>query len=268
NADWAESAVRGAASLSARAALADDVIDVIARDVPDLLAQIDGRQVSINNQPVTLATRDLSIEQVAPDWRTRMLSVITNPSIAYGLLLIGLYGLLLEGYNPGTLVPGVVGAISLILALYALQILDVNWAGLALMGLGAAMIIAEFFVPSFGSLGLGGLVAFVVGSIILLDTDVPGLDIAWPLIAAIATAGGIGVAGIAWLAGRSMRRPVVSGTESMIGTEAVAYAHFTEQGRVYVGGELWNARATVPIKARQRVRIVRIDGLTLWVEPV
>ncbi len=196
NADWAERSVRGGVSLSAQAALEADVIDVIASDLADLLQKIDGRKVSINNVETTLSTENLVIERVAPDWRTRVLSVLTNPTIAYGLLLIGLYGLLLEGYNPGSLVPGVVGAIALILALYAFQILDVNWAGLALMGLGAAMIIAEFFVPSFGALGIGGVVAFVVGSIILFDSDVPGLDVAWPLIAAIATAGAVGVAGL------------------------------------------------------------------------
>ncbi|MEZ5512909.1 MAG: nodulation protein NfeD [Steroidobacteraceae bacterium] len=268
NADWAEETVRRAASLSSQAALDQNVIDIVASDLPDLLAQIHGREVSVLNQSVTLASRNLTIERVSPDWRTRVLSVLTNPTIAYGLLLIGLYGLLLEGYNPGALVPGVVGAIALILALYAFQILDVNWAGLALMGLGAGMIIAEFFVPSFGALGLGGVIAFVVGSIILLDTDVPGLGIAWPLIAAIATGGAAGVAGVAWLAARSMRRPVVSGTESMVGSEAVAYQDFTDSGQVYYGGELWNARTSGPIQAHQRLRIVRVDGLTLWVEPL
>lgn len=268
NADWAEETVRRASSLSSQAALDRGVIDIVARDLADLLQQVDGREVSVANQTVTLATRNLTIERVEPDWRTRVLSVLTNPTIAYGLLLIGLYGLLLEGYNPGALVPGVVGAIALILALYAFQILDVNWAGLALMGLGAAMIIAEFFVPSFGALGLGGIVAFVVGSIILLDTDVPGLDIAWPLIAAIATGGAAGVAGVAWLAARSMRRPVVSGTASMVGSEAVAYQDFTDSGQVYFHGELWNARTAVPIQAHQRLRIVRVEGLTLWVEPL
>ena len=268
NADWAERSVRGGVSLSAQAALEADVIDVIASDLADLLQKIDGRKVSINNVETTLSTENLVIERVAPDWRTSVLSVLTNPTIAYGLLLIGLYGLLLEGYNPGSLVPGVVGAIALILALYAFQILDVNWAGLALMGLGAAMIIAEFFVPSFGALGIGGVVAFVVGSIILFDSDVPGLDVAWPLIAAIATAGAVGVAGLSWFAARAFRRPVSSGTESMVGTEAVAYEDFAERGRVYFGGELWNAHTSIAVKAQQRVRITRVDGLTLWVEPL
>src|SRR5262249_53983408 len=190
NAEWAEQAVRGAASLSASAALKQGVIDVIARDVPDLLTQIDGREVRVGNNVMKLATRDLVVQNVKPDWRVELLSVITNPTVAYGLLLIGIYGLLFEGYNPGAVFPGVVGAISLLIALFAFQILSVNYAGLALVALGVGMIVAEFFFPTFGSLGLGGLVAFVVGSLILFDSDVPSMNIGLPVIAGIATVGG------------------------------------------------------------------------------
>src|SRR6185295_18457265 len=211
-----EDAVRNAASLSATDALAKRVTDLIARDLPDLLRQIDGREVQVGNASVKLATRGLGIERVSPDWRTKLLSVITDPTIAYGLLLIGIYGLLFEGYNPGAVLPGVVGAIALITALFAFQVLDVNYAGLALIGLGIAMIIAEFFVPSFGALGLGGLTAFVVGSIILLDTDTPGLNVGLPIVAAVATVGGMVIIGIAWTARRSMNRPVVTGAQAMI----------------------------------------------------
>ena len=189
NAEWAEQAVRGAASLSATAALKENVIDVMARDISDLLNQIDGREVRVGNNDIKLATRDLAID-VKPDWRVELLSVITNPTIAYGLLLIGIYGLLFEGYNPGAVFPGVVGAISLLVALFAFQILSVNYAGLALVALGVGMIVAEFFFPTFGSLGLGGFIAFVVGSLILFDTDIPGMNIGLPVIAAIATVGG------------------------------------------------------------------------------
>ena len=154
NAEWAESAVRGAASLSASAALQQKVVDLIARDVPDLLAQIDGREVRVGERTVKISTRNLPVVRVVPDWRTRFLAVITNPTIAYGLLLIGIYGLLLEGYNPGVVLPGVVGSISLLLALFAFQILSVNYAGLALVALGVGLIVAEFFLPTFGSLGL------------------------------------------------------------------------------------------------------------------
>lgn len=268
NVEWAEKAVRHAESLTASAALEMNVIDVVARDLPDLLTQIHGREVRINQQDLTLDTQGLTVERIEPDWRTNLLMVLTNPTVAYGLLLIGIYGLLLEGYNPGAIVPGVVGAISLLLALFAFQILSVNYAGLALVGLGIAMIIAEFFLPSFGALGLGGLVAFVVGSIILLDTDVPGLDIATPMIAAIATAGGLAVIGIIYFARRSIKAPVVTGAQAMIGARAEVVSDFSGQGLVRYGGELWTANSSVPLRAGQAVRIVRKEGLQLWVEPL
>ena len=268
NADWAEDAVRNASSLSATDALAKHVTDLIARDLPDLLAQIDGREVKIGNHSVKLATRGLAIERVVPDWRTKLLSVITNPTIAYGLLLIGIYGLMFEGYNPGAVLPGVVGAIALITALFAFQILSVNYAGLALIGLGVGMIVAEFFVPSFGSLGLGGLVAFVVGSIILLDSDTPGLNIARPVIAGVATVGGGVMLAIVYTASRNLRRPITTGSEAMLGTTAEALEDFASKGAVRLGGERWNAITSVPVAKGQPVRIVRVEGLLLWVEPL
>src|SRR5690606_22207264 len=182
NAEWAESAVRTAASLSASAALEQNVIDIVAEDLDDLLRQLDGRRVRVSTGEVQLATRSLEVERIEIDWRTQLLSVITNPNVAYLLMLIGVYGLLLEGYNPGAILPGVVGGICLLLALYAFQVLSVNYAGLALMVLGIALIIAEAFSPSFGALGLGGIIAFVIGSIILMDTEVPGFQIARSLI--------------------------------------------------------------------------------------
>jgi membrane-bound serine protease (ClpP class) len=184
------------------------------------------------------------------------------------LLLIGIYGLLLEGYNPGAVLPGVVGAISLITALFAFQILSVNYAGLALIVIGIGMIIAEFFVPSFGSLGLGGLVAFVIGSIILVDTDVPGLDIATPVIAGVATAGGLVIFGIVYVASRSMRKPVVTGTQTMIGQTAEVLNAFDREGMVRIGGELWNAHTSAPLSAGQQVRVAKVQGLSVWVEPI
>ena len=268
NVAWAEQAVRGAASLSASDALKAHVIDVIARDIPDLLAQIDGREVHIANRAVKLASAGLSVERIQPDWRTQLLSVITHPTIAYGLLLIGLYGLLLEGYNPGVMFPGVIGVISLMLALFALQILSVNYAGLALVVLGVGMIIAEFHVPAFGSLGLGGLVAFVVGSIILFDTETPGMAIGLPLIGGIATAGGLVVLAIAFLGGRAQRRPVVTGERVMLGQSAEVVEDFQERGQVRYAGELWNAHTTTPLRVGQQVRIVKVEGLGLWVEPI
>jgi len=267
NADWAEQAVRGAASLTATAAYEQHVVDLIARDVPDLLTRLDGRQVRVGQQSVTLATRAARVVQVEPDWRTRLLSIITHPTVAYGLMLLGIYGLLLEGYNPGVMLPGVAGVIALLVALYAFQILSVNYAGLALIVLGVGMIIAEFFFPTFGSLGLGGLIAFVVGSLILLDTDIPGLSIARPVIAGVATAGALVIVGIVYLATHALRRPVVTGTQAMIGATAEAFEDFAGRGRVRFGGEIWNARSSVPLRAGQEVRIVRVEGLLLWVEP-
>ena len=246
----------------------ENVIDAIAHDIPDLLKQIAGREVRVGNNHLKLATHDLSIASVKPDWRVELLSVITNPTIAYGLLLIGIYGLLFEGYNPGAVFPGVVGAISLLVALFAFQILSVNYAGLALVVLGVGMLVAEFFFPTFGSLGLGGLIAFVVGSLILFDTDIPGMNIGLPVIAALATVGGLVIAAMTWVASRSLRRPVVTGVQTMVGANAEVLDTFTGKGRIRYGGEIWNALSSSAIRAGQIVRITRVDGLTVWVEPV
>ena len=268
NAEWAEQAVRGAASLSANAALEQKVIDLIARDIPDLLARIDGREVQVAGNAVKLATRGLQVVRARPDWRTQLLAVITNPTVAYGLMLIGIWGLLLEGYNPGAVLPGVAGSICLLIALFAFQVLSVNYAGLALVAVGVGMIVAEFFFPTYGSLGIGGLIAFVVGSLILFDSDVPGMGVGRPLIAAFATVGALAMAvGIVYSAARSMRRPVATGTQAMIGASAEVVGEFPGRGRVRFGGELWNARSAVPLHPGDTARIVRVEGLTLWVEP-
>jgi membrane-bound serine protease (ClpP class) len=267
NAEWAESAVRGAASLSATQALHEKVIDLIAQDVPDLLARIDGREVRVADRTVKLATRSLALVQARPDWRTQLLAVITHPTVAYGLMLIGIWGLLLEGYNPGAVLPGVAGSICLLIALFAFQVLSVNYAGLALVAVGVGMIVAEFFFPTYGSLGIGGLIAFVVGSLILFDSDTPGLQVGRSVIAAIATAGGLIIAGIVYLATRAMRRPVATGAQAMIGASAEVVADFSGRGRVRFGGELWNARSAAALRAGEQARIVKVEGLTLWVEP-
>jgi membrane-bound serine protease (ClpP class) len=271
NAEWAESAVRGAASLQASAALAQNVIDLIAPDPAALLAQLDGREVHIGQQARKLATGHLGLVTTRPDWRTQLLAVITHPTVAYGLLLIGIYGLLFEGYNPGAVLPGVAGAVSLLIALFAFQILSVNWAGLALIVLGVGLIVAEFFMPAFGSLGVGGLIAFVMGSVMLFDSDVPGLSIGWPLIAGLATAGGLLLMGMVYLTTRSLLRPVVTGTQGMVGehavvTEALGGADAAQEGRVRYGGELWNAVSSAALPQGQKVRIVKVEGLTLHVE--
>jgi membrane-bound serine protease (ClpP class) len=267
NVDWAERAVREGASLPADEALAANVIDLVANDLPELLRAIDGRKVKLQSREVTLATAGIVLREVETDWRTELLQLITNPNVAYLLMLIGIYGLLLEGYNPGSVLPGVVGAISLLLALFAFQVLPVNYTGLALIALGVLLIVAESFVPSFGTLGLGGIVAFVIGSIMLLDTDVPGFSIAWQLVAAMALAGSLALLGIVSFAVRARRRPVVSGVEGMLRERAEAVESFDRQGHVRVHGEVWNAVTRVPVLAGQKLQIVRVDGLTLEVEP-
>jgi len=267
NAVWAESAVRGAASLSANDALEEHVIDFVAKDVPDLLQQLQGRKVKVANQELVLDTHDLTVRSVAPDWRTQLLLVLTHPTIAYGLLLIGIYGLLLEGYNPGAVLPGVVGALALLLGLYGLQLLAVNYAGLALMVLGVGLIVTEFFMPAFGSLGVGGLAAFVVGSIILFDNHSAELQLALPVILGVAIAGGLIIIGIGWMAAKARRRPASTGVETMIGARVEAVNDCEERCLVRYGGELWNARTTTPLRAGQQARIVKVVDLTLWVEP-
>ncbi len=208
------------------------------------------------------------LREVQPDWRTELLQLVTNPNVAYLLMLIGIYGLLLEGYHPGAVLPGVVGAISLLLALFAFQVLSVNYAGLALIALGVLLIVAESFVPSFGTLGLGGIVAFVIGSIMLLDRDVPGFSIAWQLIGAMALGGALLLFGIVSFAMRARRRPIVSGIEGLLRERGEAVDAFERQGFVRVHGEVWRAVSSVPVHAGQKLRILRVDGLTLEVEPL
>jgi membrane-bound serine protease (ClpP class) len=267
NADWAEAAVRGAASLSADDALAQHVIEIVAKDVPDLLQQLQGRKVKAMDREMVLETRGLAVRSIVPDWRTRVLLVLTHPTIAYGLLLVGIYGLLLEGYNPGAVLPGVAGALALLLGLYGLQLLEVNYAGLALMALGVGLIVAEFFMPAFGSLGVGGLAAFVIGSILLFDNRASGLRVALPLIVGIAVAGGLVIVTVGWLAARARRRPLFSGVETMIGASVEAVGDCQDRCVVRYGGELWNARTPSPLRAGQQARIVKVVELTLWVEP-
>ena len=267
HADWAESAVRAAASLPASAALEQNVIDIVASDVADLLGKIDGRVVKVSTGELRLATRSLVVQRIDPDWRTRLLAVLTNPNVAYLLMLVGIYGLLLEGYNPGAVLPGVVGAICLLLALYAFQVLSVNYAGLGLILLGLALLVGEAFVPSFGSLGIGGVAAFVIGSIILLDTGVPGFEVARSLIGGIALAGALLVLLLASYFTRSRKRPVVTGAEQLLVEPAIALRDFARSGPVRVRGEIWDAIARAPVKEGQRLRIVRVDGLRLEVEP-
>ena len=267
NAEWAEKAVREAVSLSAQEALKIKVIDLIATDLPQLMQQLDGRKVAVSGQELRLATAAAEIVEFQPDWRTRLLAVITDPSIAYLLLMIGFYGLLLEFYSPGLVAPGVVGAICLLLALFALQLLPVSYAGLALIVLGVGLMYAEHLVPGFGVLGLGGIVAFAIGSIMLIDTDAPGYRIPWQLIAGVTALSAAFLFVVLGLALRSRRRPLVSGTGQMINAtgEVLDAAGAVVYARIL--GETWKVRAGIPLARGQMVRVVGIDGLTLDVEP-
>ena len=259
NADWAEKAVREAVSLSADQALKLKVIDVVAKDVPDLLRQLEKRK--------GLKTADATVTEVAVDWRTRILGVITNPSIAYILILVGIYALIFEFMNPGLILPGVVGAICVLLALYAFHLLPVNYAGLALIALGVAFMVAEAFLPSFGALGAGGLVAFVIGSIILMeDTELPAFEIPYTLIGGIAAASAAFVFFVVGMAARNRRRPVVSGREYLIGASGVALEDFEREGWARVQGETWRVRSPQPVRQGQALRVTAMQGLTLTVE--
>lgn len=267
NADWAEKAVREAASLHADEALRMKVADLIASDVNDLIAKLDGRAVKVEGNELRLALKDAAVVTFDPDWRVKLLAVITDPNVAYILMMLGVYGLFFELWNPGYVLPGVVGGICLLLALYAFQVLPVNYAGLGLILLGVVFMVAEAFMPSFGALGVGGVVAFAVGSIILLDTGVEGYDVAWQLIAVVTVMSSAVLFGIVTLAMRARGRAVVSGGEHMIGAGGVALDGFTEQGWVQVYGERWQARTRAALAPGQRIRVVARDGLTLIVEP-
>ena len=267
NAEWAEKAVREAASLTSEEALREGVIDLLAISMADLLQKLDGREASVAGRVQILDTDGIMVREIEPDWRSRLLAVITDPNIAYILMILGMYGLILEFYNPGMFVPGITGAISLLLALYAFHVLPVNFAGLALLLLGIALMLAEAFVPSFGALGIGGATAFVIGSVMLLETDVPGYGISWLLIGSIAlVSSGIFLVVMILLV-RARRRAVVTGPEEMIGSEGQVIDWSGDTGRIHIHGENWRARASKPLQPGQWVRVANIDGLTLVVKP-
>lgn len=266
NAEWAEKAVREATSLTADEALAEGVIDLIASDIPDLLAKIDGQTVKMQGQEIILSTQDVAIVELEQDWRTRLLAIITDPNIAYILMLIGIYGLILEFANPGTIVSGVVGAVCLLLALFAFQVLPVNYAGLALIFLGIVFMLAEMFVPSFGALGIGGMIAFVIGSIMLLDMDIPGYGISIPLVATVALITTGFFLFVLGMAVKARQRPVVCGNAEMVGAIGEVADDFDNEGWVKVHGELWRAKTPMPLRRGQKVKITSVDGLTLTVE--
>ena len=267
NAEWAERAVREAVSLSAAEALKLKVIDLVADDVGQLLERLDGRKLELQGRVQVLATAGVAVTPFEPDWRTRALSVITNPTIAYVLVLLGIYAVLFEFSNPGLALPGVVGVIALVIGMYALQLLPVNYSGLALILLGIAFMVAEVFLPSYGSLGIGGVIAFIIGSVILIDTDLPGFGVPIALVVGVAAASAAFLIAVVGMALRARRRPVVSGRELLLGSPGEVLEDFVNEGWVRVQGENWRVKSVAPLKAGQRVRVAGIDGLVLEVRP-
>jgi membrane-bound serine protease (ClpP class) len=261
NAEWAERAVREAVSLSATEALEQKVIDLVARDVPELLERLEGRHVVAAGAERTLATAGARVESWSPDWRTNFLAAITDPAIAYGLIVIGIYAILFEFSNPGLVLPGVTGAICLVVALYGLQMLPVNYAGLLLIVLGIGFMVAEAFLPAYGSLGIGGLVAFVIGSVILIE--VPGYRVPYALIAGFAAATALFLVLVVGVLLKGRRKPVVTGREEMVGSTGEVIEDFADEGWARVHGETWRVRSAEPLRKGQRVKVTAMHGLTL-----
>jgi membrane-bound serine protease (ClpP class) len=270
NPDWAVKAVRNAASLTSDEALKQHVIDVFADDIPDLLAKLNNRTVMTEDGQVTLHTAGIVIQNYQRSLRVKFLAVLTDPTVAYILLLLGIYGLVFEGYSPGGVLPGVVGAIALLLALYAFHILPVNFAGLALIVLGIILFVTETFVPAYGTLSIGGLAAFVFGSIILMDTGVPGFSVSRGLIGGISISAALIILITLWLAVRAHRRPIVSGAEELIADSGQALEDFSADGNgtVRIHSEIWNAHSKMHIRAGESVTVIRRQGLKLIVKPM
>jgi membrane-bound serine protease (ClpP class) len=266
NAEWAERAVREAVSLSAAEAARAKVIDVVARDLDDLLAKLDGRSVTVGGQPVKLVVAGAKVETIVPDWRTKLLAALANPSLALILMMLGIYGIWFEFSNPGFVFPGVIGAICLLLAMFAFQMLPVNYTGLALIVLGVGFMIAEVFFPSFGSLGIGGVIAFVVGAIFLMDTEIPGYGIPLPLIAGIAVATAAFMILVGGMAAKARSRPVITGREELVGAGGEVIEAAGDEVWARVHGETWRVRSGEPLAPGSRVRVTGVDGLVLDVK--
>jgi len=267
NAEWAERAVREAVSLPASEALKLKVVDVVATDLDDLLRQLNGRSVKLGDRTITLDTAHATVERVMPDWRSRLLAVIGDPGIAYILMLLGIYGLIYEFANPGMLFPGVVGGICLLLGLFAMQVMPISYAGLALMLLGIVLMISEAFVPSFGALGLGGIAAFVIGSVMLIDTDLPGYGLPWMLIVPVAVASALFSFFVASMALRARRRPVVTGAEELVGATGVTLEDIEHEGWARVHSEHWRVRSKTRLPRGSTIRVRARHDLILDVEP-
>ncbi len=267
NPDWAERAVVEAASISAEEAVEAGVVELLASDLEELLARIDGREVEAAGRTIVLETEGLELVEVDPDWRARLLAILTNPNVAYILLLIGVYGIILEFYSPGLTGPGLVGAIALLLALYAFQVLPVNYAGLALVALGAGLLVAEAFLGSFGILGVAGIAALALGGIMLFDTEAPGFAVSLWIVGGVAAGGGSLLLALLAMIAKSRRRPVAIGPERMPAERAEVLTWQNGRGTVRFEGEVWQAHGPVPLEPGEQVVVVGRRGLRLEVEP-
>lgn len=267
NAEWAEQAVRESVSLSAQEALQKRVVNYVAQDVADLLMQVNGRDVEMDRGTVRLATQRAQLLVFEADWRSRLLSVITEPSLALILLMIGIYGLLFEFSSPGFVLPGVVGAICLTLALFGLQMLPVNYAGLALILLGVAFLVAEAFLPSFGVLGLGGIAAFAFGAVLLIDNDAPGFGVPLWVVALSSAVSALFIIVVAGMAAKARHRPVVSGVTTLVGTTGELVEFADGEGWAQIQGDYWRVTGSGDLYAGRRVRVSGVQGSALQVAP-
>ncbi|HEY0488143.1 MAG TPA: nodulation protein NfeD [Telluria sp.] len=268
NADWAERSVRESLSLPADEALTLNVIDLVASDVAALAKALHGRKVQVLGREVTLDTRDAPVHATQPDWRTRALSALTNPSIALILMTLGVYGLMFEFMSPGAVAPGVIGALCLLLGLYGLQLLPVNYAGLAFILLGIGFMIGEAFLPSFGILGLGGVAAFVAGALMLIDTDLPDYGVPVGLVAVVATVSAVLIGATASVALKTRRRAVYGGPADIIGSIAEVLDNTSGgEGWANVRGETWRVTSSTPLRRGQKVRVVGRRAQLLDVAP-
>lgn len=272
NGDWAEEAVRDGVSLSASEAVELNVVDIIATDTEDLVMQSEGLEVDIDGELVTVTAAGKPFHRVGPDWREALLATLTNPNMILILGMLGFYGILLEFYNPGSLVPGVVGVICLILAGYAIQLLPVNYAGLALIIVGLSMMVAEAMIPSFGVLGIGGIIAFSIGGVMLFDTDMEAFQISLPAIAATGVVTGLLVVATIQIALRMRRKQVTTGVQTIVGNVGEALGDISasedDGGQVRVLGEIWRANSSVPIASGSRVTVTDVSGMVLTVAPI
>jgi membrane-bound serine protease (ClpP class) len=269
NVEWAEKAVRDAATMTAEEAVKARVVDILAQDLQDLLRQAEGRRVRMETGERTLALAGAPIVEIETNWRLKLMQALADPTVAYLLLLAGIFGILFEFQHPGVFFPGVIGGIALLLALGGLAVLPLNFAGLALLLLGIALMTAEAFTPGVGALGIGGLVAFAIGSVFLFDPSEADIDlrVAWPAVAGATAMSGFLFMFVIGLAVRARRRPVVAGAEWMIGRQARVVAWAGDKGSVRVDGEVWQAVAAEPLAAGAAVRVLEREGLRLKVGP-